>query len=218
MRWRLSSPVRTPLAAGAFLAISGAIRCDLRGFVSALLGTSLVARAGTNVPASRLVGAQSRRRAVDVQKTILINAPVGEVYAFWSLYENFPKFMSRVLQVTSSDRYPMQSHWIVSGPAGTTVAFDAEITRAIPNQLIAWKTLDGAPVAHAGIVRFDPERDGRARVQIRMSYNPPAGWLGHGLAAAFGVDPKSSMDADLARMKTMIETGRAPHDAAQRLE
>jgi uncharacterized membrane protein len=53
-------------------------------------------------------------------------------------------------------------------------------------------------------------------VQIRMSYNPPAGWLGHGIAAAFGADPKSSMDADLARMKMLIETGKAPHDAAAR--
>ncbi len=49
-----------------------------------------------------------------------------------------------------------------------------------------------------------------------MSYTPPAGWLGHGIAAAFGVDPKHSMDADLVRMKTLIETGHAPHDAAYR--
>jgi hypothetical protein len=31
----------------------------------------------------------------------------------------------------------------------------------------------------------------------------------------FGADPKSEMDADLLRMKTMIETGRAPHGAAR---
>jgi uncharacterized membrane protein len=47
-----------------------------------------------------------------------------------------------------------------------------------------------------------------------MSYNPPAGWLGHGIAAAFGVDPKSSMDTDLVRMKTLIETGHAPPRSA----
>jgi uncharacterized membrane protein len=109
----------------------------------------------------------------------------------------------------------MQSHWKVAGPAGSTFEFDAEVTRAVPNQMIAWRTLPGSPVAHAGVVRFDPEADGRTRVHIRMTYNPPAGWLGHEVAAAFGVDPKHSMDADLARMKTLIETGRAPHDAAQ---
>jgi len=58
--------------------------------------------------------------------------------------------------------------------------------------------------------------EGRTRVHVRMSYNPPAGWLGHGIATTFGVDPKHSMDEDLLRMKTLIETGHAPHDAAQR--
>jgi len=202
--------------AGATLAAAGVVRRDLPGAAAALVGVGLLARAATNLPLSRVLGIGSRRRAVDFQKTITINAPVGEVYAFWSMYENFPRFMSRVLDVRSSERHPRQSHWKVAGPGGAPVNFDAEITRAIPNHMVAWKTLPGSPVAHAGIVRFDPEAEGRTRVHIRMSYNPPAGWLGHGLAAAFGVDPKSSMDADLVRMKTLIETGHAPHDAAQR--
>jgi uncharacterized membrane protein len=204
------------LGAGAALAVAGATRRGTGGALAALLGGSLLARAATNLPLNRLFGIGSRRRAVDVQKTILVNASVNELYAFWSLYENFPRFMSRVYDVRSSDQRPMQSHWRVAGPAGSVVEFDAEITRAIPNRMIAWRTLPGSPVAHAGIVRLDPEPDGRARVHIRMSYNPPAGWFGHGIATVFGVDPKSSMDADLARMKTLIETGRAAHDAAKR--
>jgi uncharacterized membrane protein len=148
-----------------------------------------------------------------VQKTITINAPVGEVYAFWSQYENFPKFMSRVLEVRPSTRQPRLSHWKVSGPAGAPVSFDAELTLAVPNELLAWRSVPGSLVAHAGVVRFEP-LPGQTRVHLRMSYNPPAGWLGHGFARAFGVDPKSSLDADLARMKTLIETGHAPHDAA----
>jgi uncharacterized membrane protein len=204
-------------AAGAAMMVAGVGKRHAAGTIAALIGAGLAARAATNLPTRRLFGISDRRRAVDLQKTILINAPVGEVYAFWSLYENFPRFMSRVYEVRSNERHPMQSHWKVAGPAGSTVEFDAEVTRAVPNQMIAWRTLSGFPVAHAGVVRFDPEADGRTRVHIRMTYNPPAGWLGHEVAAAFGVDPKHSMDADLARMKTLIETGRAPHDAAQRL-
>jgi uncharacterized membrane protein len=48
-----------------------------------------------------------------------------------------------------------------------------------------------------------------------MSYNPPAGVLGHAIAELFGVDPKHEMDDDLMRMKSFIETGVHPHDAAQ---
>lgn len=36
---------------------------------------------------------------------------------------------------------------------------------------------------------------------------------GHALAVLFGVDPKTQIDEDLARLKTTIETGTPPHDA-----
>jgi uncharacterized membrane protein len=216
--WRRQwSPTTRCMAgtAGAALAALGVSRRDSGGALLAMLGVGLAARAAANVPLTRLAGVGAGQRAVEVQKTITINAPVGEVFAFWSWYENFPRFMSRVLDVRPSED-PSRSHWKVAGPAGVPVEFDAEITCAAWNKMLGWRTLDGSPVAHSGIVRFDALGEGRTRVEIRMAYNPPAGRLGHGVAAAFGADPKSSMDADLARMKTMIETGHAPHDAAAR--
>ncbi len=35
------------------------------------------------------------------------------------------------------------------------------------------------------------------------------------VARIVGYDAKSEMDSDLARVKTMLETGHPPHDAAQ---
>ena len=55
------------------------------------------------------------------------------------------------------------------------------------------------------------------RVNVRLCYLPPGGAFGHAIAALFGADPKTEMDADLLRMKSTIETGRPPRDAAQRL-
>ena len=51
-----------------------------------------------------------------------------------------------------------------------------------------------------------------------MSYNPVVGGLGHAIASLFGADPKKQMDEDLMRMKSMIETGVQPHDAARKDE
>ncbi|MBI4476823.1 MAG: hypothetical protein HY654_06590 [Acidobacteria bacterium] len=65
-------------------------------------------------------------------------------------------------------------------------------------------------------MRFDENEDGTTRVHIRMSYNPMGGAVGHALAWIFGTDPKRKLDDDLLRMKTLIETGTPPHDAAQR--
>src|SRR5688572_8101051 len=135
-------------------------------------------------------------------------------HAFWTMYDYFPRFMSRVLEVRPSAREG-QSRWRVEGPGGMPIEFDAEVTESIPNEIFAWRTIEGSIVGHAGVVHFEPTKDGGTRLHIRMSYNPPGGWFGHGVARAFGVDPKKSLDADLARMKTYLETARPPHDAAQ---
>jgi uncharacterized membrane protein len=95
------------------------------------------------------------------------------------------------------------------------VEFDTVVTAFRPGELIAWRTVEGSPVAHAGIVRFDPTRDGGTRVHIRLSYNPPAGAVGAAVAWLTGADPKRQLDEDLVRMKTFIETGRPAHDAAE---
>jgi uncharacterized membrane protein len=200
---------------GVILTVVGARRRDLSGWLLMIGGFGLLARAATNLDTKRLVGIGARRRAVDLQKTITIDAAPEDVYAFWAAYENFPRFMSRVLEVRPSAR-PGQSHWTVAGPGGVPIEFDAEVTQEIPNQVLAWRTVEGSIVGHAGFVRFEPAPYERTRLHIRMSYNPPGGWFGHGLAKAFGVDPKSSLDADLVRMKTLVETGRPPHDAAQK--
>lgn len=199
---------------GSALVGYGAARRDLAGVFFASAGAGLILRAATNLEATRLVGVGAGHRAVDIQKTVHINAPVGMVFNFWSHFENFPRFMRHVREVrpTTIDG---RSHWSVTGPGSIPVEFDAVTTEFVPNQLLAWRTIEGAAVAHAGIVRFDPEGDVWTRVHIRFSYNPPGGAIGHTIVALLGSDPKTRMDQDLARMKTLIETGNPPRDAAQ---
>ena len=60
-------------------------------------------------------------------------------------------------------------------------------------------------VRDAGVVQFEPEGASGTRVQIRLSYNPPVGAMGHAIAVLLGDDPRRKMDEDLARMKTLIE-------------
>jgi uncharacterized membrane protein len=194
-----------------------ATRRDAFGALFGLAGTALVLRAATNLEATRLVGFGAGRRAVDLQKTISICAPVSTVFDFWSNVGNFPRFMTHVRDVRPTN-IEGQSHWTVAGPANIPIEFDAVITDFVPNQVIAWKTVTGAPVGHAGIIRFEPDGAGGTRVHVRFSYNPPAGAIGHAFAALLGEDPKSMMDDDLARMKTLIETGNPPRDAAQPIQ
>jgi len=219
-RWALSQASWAPTtrllvgAGGMSLLGAGLRRRDWGGAVLTAAGAVLVARAVTDLEVKRLVGAGGGRRAVDVQKTITINAPVADVFAFWLNYENFPQFMSHVREVHAT-HVDGQSHWIVDGPAGVPIEFDAQTTEFMPNEVIAWKTLEGSTVAHSGLVRFEPVGAEATRVTVRFSYNPPAGAVGHAAAWLLGGDAKRLFDDDLARLKTLIETGRPPHDAAR---
>jgi uncharacterized membrane protein len=209
------SPTSRLLAstAGCAMASYGAKRRDPLGAAVCTMGVGLMARGLTNMEMKRLVGLNGGRRGIDFQKTIHIAAPVDFVFPFWSHYENFPRWMSHVREVR--DLGAGRSHWVVAGPAGIPFEWDAELTEFVSNRVIAWKSVPGAAIAQEGIVRFDSNSDGTTRIDVKMTYNPPAGAAGHVLADLLGADPKAMMDQDLARMKTLIETGNPPHDAAQ---
>jgi uncharacterized membrane protein len=211
------SPATRLLAAGAGAGCLayGSGRRDAAGALLAIGGAGLFLRAITNLEFSRLTGVGAGRRAVEIQKTITVGAPVDAVYAIWERYEDFPQVMAYVREVRPA-RTPGQSHWVLGLPGGIPVEFDAEITRRVPNELIAWRSVEGSTVSHAGVVRFDPAADGGTRIHIRFSYNPPAGAIGHAVSALAGLDLKSVLDEELVRLKTFIERGRQAHDAAQR--
>ncbi|MGH7826275.1 MAG: SRPBCC family protein [Candidatus Binatia bacterium] len=201
---------------GGAMALYGARQLNVLGAAIAAVGAAVLARALANIEFRRMTGIGAGRRAIDIQKIINVAAPVEDVFAFWTNYQNFPRFMSNVREVQETGEN--RSHWKVAGPAGVPVEWNAVITNYVPNQSLGWKTAPGSPIAHAGIVRFEPNPDGSTRLDVRMTYNPVAGGLGHTVATLFGADPKSEMDADLMRMKSMIETGVPPHDAARKNE
>ncbi|HEU0204215.1 MAG TPA: SRPBCC family protein [Burkholderiaceae bacterium] len=181
-------------------------------FVLALAGGALLVRAVTNRDLASVFGVGGMRRPISIDKTIHINAPVKKVFDFWNDFENFPLFMSRVQDVRRLDE--RRTHWVVAGPAGVPVEWTAEITRLVPEQRIEWRADERSTIKHWGCVHFDPAGPDSTRIQVQMRYLPPAGMAGHALAALLGADPKREMDADLLRMKSMLETGHIPHDAA----
>lgn len=196
---------RLLVGAGGLVALAAARNRGILAWPMTLAGAGVILRAATNMPLRRGLGLDDSRRGIEFQKTIHVSAPVEEVCALWRHPENFPRVMSRVKEVRkiSDNHY----HWVVSGPGGVSIGWDAVVTQFIPNQLLAWSSVPGSSVHHAGVIRFDKEDSG-TRMQIRMSYNPPGGALGHLFASIFGADPKSAMDEDVARFKSLLEGGK----------
>lgn len=191
---------------GGLLALYGKGRGGLVGPILSLAGMGLLARGVTNMNLRRFFGLSRDRDVITVQKAININASPDDLYTFWSNYENFPRFMEHVKEVR--DLGNGRSHWVVDGPAGTKVEWDAVITMEQENHLISWKSVDDSPVKNEGFVRFDPNYQGGTRVTVQLKYTPPAGVVGHAVATMFGSNPKQEMDDDLGRLKTLFETGK----------
>ena len=101
-----------------------------------------------------------------VHETIEVDAPVDDVYRYWSNFENFPNFMSNIeeIRMTGQDT----SHWRVKGPLGKSVEFEARTTEMNPNRGIGWNTVDGE-VMTSGEVRFEEVTPGRTRVDVTMN-------------------------------------------------
>jgi uncharacterized membrane protein len=143
---------------------------------------------------------------VRVRKSVTVNRPVEEAYAFWRDLENLPRFMRHlesVERVTDT-----LSRWRAKGPAGMTFEWNAEIINEVPNQVIGWQSIEGSDVVSAGSVNFDDAGPGRGtRVRVRLQYSAPGGKLGAALARLLGQDPGSEVREDLRQFKQLVESG-----------
>lgn len=199
--------------AGAGVALYGAWRGDLPGAALGVAGIAAVCRAVANRRLGRLTGITAGQAAVELQKTIEVRAPRARVFELWTDPTRFPEFMRHVREVR--DLGGGRSRWLVRGPLGMEVGWDAEVTRAEPEERLAWRTVPGSLIQHTGFVTFRDAAGGGTQVNIHLSYNPAIGAAGHLLAQVLGADPKAEMDEDLVRMQFLLETGRTPARAAR---
>jgi uncharacterized membrane protein len=212
------------MASGGALAIYGLKRRGLRGLLMTIAAGSLIYRGATghcklykalSVSTSKRKGPRASVKhcaGIKVEKSVVINRPVEELFGVWHNFENLPRFLNHLEAVRPvGDPSSRRSHWIARLPAGISVEWNAEIINEAPNELIAWRSLEGAPVPNAGSVRFEPARDGRgAEVKVSLEYAPPAGKLGALIAKLFGEDPGRQIEEDLHRFKLLMETGQNP--------
>ncbi|MET0536318.1 MAG: SRPBCC family protein [Steroidobacter sp.] len=141
-----------------------------------------------------------------IGRTVTINRPRDEVYAFWRKFENLAMVMENIESVTPLDE--RRSHWVVKAPAGKTVEWDSEIVEDIPNERIRWQSSPGADIANSGEVQFRDAPGHRGTlVTATIVYDPPAGTLGKLVAKVFQREPKIQSRRDLRRFKQLLETG-----------
>ena len=148
-----------------------------------------------------------------VESSVEIEAPVEKVYDYWKTLENLPQFMTNVEEIRPTG--PDTTHWVVKGPLGARLEFDAKTTQNKPNEAIGWNTENGQ-VQTSGQVRFQKVGEGRTRVEVQMNYwDAPGGKAGE-VASRIVANPELMVQQDLRNLKEILEGTATPEDIQQR--
>jgi len=140
-----------------------------------------------------------------IGRSVTINRPRDELFAYWRDFSNLPSFMDNVERIDIlSDT---TSHWVVKAPAGRTVEWDATITEEKAGEWIAWTSAEGADVPNSGRIEFRDAGDRGTIVTATIAYDPPAGIIGKVVTKLFQREPAIQARRDLRRFKQLMETG-----------
>jgi len=135
-------------------------------------------------------------------QSIVVRSSVDDVYRIWANFEFFPRFMHDIKSVTRLD--DRTSHWVMKGPLGTDIEWDAETTRLDKNERVAWNSKDNSAVKTSGQVTFRPLDANRTEVTVTLQYDPPAGAAGQAVASLFA-NPEQRVREDLESFKAFVE-------------
>ena len=103
------------------------------------------------------------------EKSIIVNAPVAEVYERWLRFEELPKFINSLGNIERIDDTHFSFSNIRDGKEQRGVI---ELMRQIPERRIAWRTIaDGVGL---GVVSFEPVSDTATEItlKLRSAFDP----------------------------------------------
>ena len=132
--------------------------------------------------------------------TVTVAAPVHQVYQLYSHFNDYPKFMTFVKEVTYLD--DQRSHWVVDVVGKHE--WDAVNEDWIPDRQIGWRSVDG--LSNSGRVTFEAAGPGATTLTVDVTYQPPAGLLGAlGEMLGAGGQFERRLQHDLQHFAKMVE-------------
>lgn len=143
--------------------------------------------------------------AITIGERFIVNAPREEVYAFWRNLENLPRFMKHIASVEVKD--DKRSHWTANVPGPLVkISWNAEITREEQDAYIGWHSIEGSMIDNAGKIEFNDAADGSGtELYVEISYFPPAGQIGRGIASLFNGLFENIVREDIINFKHYVE-------------
>lgn len=130
--------------------------------------------------------------------SIIVGGGAADAYRLWSDVEGLADVMPHVRAVTRTG--DARTHWVIEGPFGRNVEWDAEITRMDADKRIAWRSAEAGPVRTSGQVTFNPLPDAQTEITVVLQYATSA------LRDAAARDwTRRALEEDLRSFKAHVE-------------
>jgi uncharacterized membrane protein len=147
-----------------------------------------------------------------IGRTVTIDRPRDEIYAFWRHLPNLVGIMENIERIDVLDE--KRSHWVVKAPGGKSVEWDSVIVDDEPGRLLSWQSVEGSDIRTSGRVEFVDAPPGRGTyVRAIVAYDPPGGVIGEWIAKLLQREPNLQVRRDLRRLKQFLETGEVTSSA-----
>jgi uncharacterized membrane protein len=151
---------------------------------------------------------QHDKSEVDVSRIteeIEVGVPIRVAYDQWTQFESFPQFMTGIDRVLQLDDKTLE--WTAT-VGGVVKHWRAEIVEQRPDEVVAWRSTEGAQ--NDGQVRFRSLGPDRTVVEVQMDVEPDN--IVEKAADALGVVERR-VRGDLVKFRDFIESRRQPTGA-----
>jgi polyketide cyclase/dehydrase/lipid transport protein/DUF2934 family protein len=129
--------------------------------------------------------------------SIEVSAPVRVVYNQWIQFEEFPRFMEGVEEIRRESATRLFWRTRIGG---IEKSWEAEVTSQVPDERIAWQSIDGT--SNAGIVTFEKLDPDRTKINVVIDYEPEG--ILEKTGDLLGI-PSSRVEGDLTRFRDFVE-------------
>jgi uncharacterized membrane protein len=147
-----------------------------------------------------------------VGKSVTINRPRSELFAYWRDFTKLPTFMHAIERIEMAG--DNRSVWTIKAPAGQHVTLETETVAVVENESIGWRSVEGSQIRTVGVVSFrDAPADRGTIVTADIAYQPPGGDLGRLVAKLFQAEPNIQARHELKRFKQLMEAGEIANGA-----
>jgi len=169
-----------------------------------LAGLALIGYAARPVVEHAVRRVGERRRSIHLASEVEIERNVVDVFTFFKNFENFPRVIGGLHSVI--DYEDGRSHWESYSPSGEIIAWDAVVTKYVPNHVIAWESVPQSMVEMRGLIRFMALTPTRTRLTFEANYSPTRSRLSDTIRALMGPAPQKRIVNDLKHARFYLES------------